>query len=484
MEMRSIAADLVVLVTFCMMARVFAIRNIPTNDCAAQRPNILLITTDQQRTDTIRAYGGNNNAVSPSLDRLASQGVLFADAVTAAPQCRPARQSWLTGVHTPFHGVIDKDEKYAENPLPAYPDLLKEVGYHTVHIGKCHFDPIPNTYDLRFPMDKWAPFSKPLKKEDLHDWEYLDTVLVNRTMKFLRKNPPTPWMIHLSLVSPHSPVTPPLEWAGLYDNVSLPKVNYRKSEELELPSQARETNQATRDKTYSGKNERKLDQARRAYYALTAYIDNQVGRLMEFLDEQKISDSALVIFTSDHGNNNGDHGLLGKGNFFDSSWKVPLIMRWPGHLPAGATRTHASGVDVTATITAIACVPEDRTAHMSGFNLIPFEGASSRQLENRSVGVGSFKQGYALLTDRFKFVYYPLQSEGLLFDRVRDPLEQNNLYAKEDFKDLSERLRQAVVKWLSSQQYTSDFRPGLATTHRGEVALQETVLDAARMYGA
>lgn len=431
----------------------FAVGHAVAGATAVKQPCILLLTTDQQRLDTMGCYG-STFAQSPNIDRLAQQGVRYKESYTASPVCTSARTSWLTGTQVPVHNTWGNgmNSRLELNPGNII-DPLKEAGYFTAAIGKTHYEPVPN-YDY---LDAHSG-NTDRRMPNTPAAEFLETYLVNQTMKLLDnqldKTIPgdQPWFIHLSFVSPHPPSNVPLEWQNMYRNVSLPKVHYGGLAEIAAyPRQLKglygdfKGSDFERAFPNGRANNTYIHEARREYYALANYVDHQIGRILDFLDRRGLADSTHVIFTSDHGTNLYDHGLLGKYNFFQESWKVPLILRGPG-LPKGVTQEFAAGVDVSATILAIA--QAKRPAGLNGFDLAGPLQQGRQSMRTHGV-VGALLEGYGVATCAWKFSYYLDDRQGQLFDRVNDPDEMVNLFDDPEHVAEKAQLLLALLQWRS-----------------------------------
>lgn len=436
-----------------------------------QRPNILLITSDQQRTDTLACYG-NPHAVSPHLDRLAEQGVVFDQAHTNCPVCMPARTSLLTGVHTPVHGCLENGFA-RRNDLPTYPDLLSAAGYTCVVAGKTHFGPIPDGFTIRHDTlgEKnstngiWPEHLKTLgydlvREHITHDnpippGHYADAFIADRAMAGIDQAATQggPWFCHCSLLSPHPPYDTPGEFASLFNDRPLPPVNYRLGETTNLPPQLRILLAHAGDNHYDDPLLRDvfhgqtldhdaLDRYRRLYYGMATYVDAQVGRLMAFLSERGWDRNTLVLFSSDHGHAGGDHGLHCKHSWYDCSWRVPLLMRWPGVLPAGQRDGFAMWTDLTATILAAAQVS---APFVQGFDLLTplAEGGASP----RRVAAACLLRSSALASTRWKYEFDHTTEHERLFDRLNDPKEQTDLAGAADHAPLCRQLRLVLLQW-------------------------------------
>jgi len=448
-----------------------------------KKPNILVIMTDTQRCDTLN-FMGNPHAVSPNLDRLAKEGVSFKQTHSSSPVCMPTRCSFLTGVHTPVHGCIENSFQRKEH-LTVLPDLLKEQGYTNIMVGKTHFGAIPESFDVQH-----ITYEKPLAVEDAytehlkrHGYDraahhrhptpipeeiYMEAYLVDNTIQEIERvvaEGQTPFFAICSMFSPHSPVDPPGRWASLYDTIPLPEINYVEGEETALPPTIQNLlgfiekgineedikligtaffNEAL-GRTFKKEQADAINKLRRLYYGLTAYCDAQAGRLIEYLDRSGLREETLVIFTSDHGQQYYDHGFNDKHNYYDASWRVPLIMSMPGTIPQGETRDFAIWNDLTTTILAVAGTSYQP---MQGFDL--FTPIVQGEESPRRCAVGTLFTTCALATKRWKIEYYFEDVTGRLFDRRNDFLERKDLFYNPDYKEVKNELLTALLTWRAS----------------------------------
>jgi len=422
------------------------------------RPNILLITTDTQRWDTL-ACMGSPHAISPNLDRLAREGVLFRNAHTSSPVCMPARCSLMTGTHAHVHGCIENGFGRFDH-LPMLPDLLKEKGYYNIMVGKTHFGPIPDSFDVSFCTkgeknseadDFYASFirskgysrqTKHFEKNPVPEDIFIDAFLVTTTIEEIHKasqTPDRPFFAFCSLLSPHGPIDPPGQWASLYNDVPLPEVNYQEGEISTHPPALRSLLGYPDRPDVNGED---LLRQRQLYYGLASYCDHQVGRLMKFLDDSGLREDTLVIFTSDHGQQYMDHGFNDKHNWYDETWRVPLIMSQPSCLPCGQSEDFAMLHDLTVSILAAAGTA---CPSMQGYDLYtPL--AASEQLPRCCASASLFRSA-ALATMRWKMEYYFEDGCGRLFDRIRDPEEQFDLWDEPALSSVRNRLLLALLGW-------------------------------------
>ncbi|MFW6026704.1 MAG: sulfatase [Candidatus Woesearchaeota archaeon] len=413
-----------------------------------EKPNILLITTDTQRCDTLKCMG-NEKAISPNIDKLADEGVLFEKAHTSSPVCGPTRASLITGVHTPIHGCIENGIKRRDD-MPVFTDLLKEQGYTNIMVGKTHFEPIPDSIDIL--------------KKDLSDPERIQETI--KQIKKVSQNK-DPFFAFCSINGPHTPLLVPDKWADLYKMEELPEINYRPGElEKHSPAMKRllgldgsieEFKSLSYAKDFplghlyeaqglkiNDFDLEEINKFRRKYYSFAAYCDHLIGKLLDFINQSGLRKNTLIIFSSDHGFQNFDHGFNDKHTFFDESWRVPLIISMPGTIPCGEKRDFAIWNDITATILGAANT-EGKT--VQGFDL--FTPLVHNEKNPRNCAVGTLFKSAALATNNWKLIYYFEEKEGRLFNTKEDPQEQNDLYYNNNFEDIRNRLIKALLTWRS-----------------------------------
>lgn len=432
------------------------------------RPNILLVTTDTQRTDTIAAMG-SPHAISPALDRLAAEGALFHEAYTVSPVCSPARTSLLFGVYPPIHGTIENGYGRYEH-LEPFTDRLAAVGYTNILVGKTHFGKTPDSFHIqhelkgkkadsphtdfyaerlrRHGLTKVSTYPNPLP-EELGE----PACVVDQTIESIEQATAAgsgPFFAWCSIISPHGPYDPPGRWGAAYDHASLPPLNYRVGEMAKFPEHLKRLEGFVGEHppgpafTENGEpNLAYIDAVRRIYYGLAAYCDDQIGRLIRYLDDSGLRGNTLVIFTSDHGTQLYDHGFDNKHNYYDASWRVPLIISLPGKIAPREETRFATWTDLTATI--LGAAGADGPS-VQGFDLYAqlTEGADRI---GRNCAVATLFKSCALVTRRWKLEYYFEEQTGRLFDRRRDPAEQCDLWADPDYEALRRDLALALLTW-------------------------------------
>ena len=454
-----------------------------------ERPNILLIMTDQQRWDALGA-AGNPVIQTPNLDRLAAEGVIFETAITPSAVCAPARAALMSGyapsrIHFTSNGDCLADQ---EDTLPS---LLGKAGYRTQALGKMHFPvkdggnakPWEATYgfqDLVLSEEtRWSRNSSALDDVAFDDYDrYLldlglwgwgtspeigyneikpiiaalpeeQTVtawLGRRTVEWLRDNQEAPFFLFTSFVKPHAPYDPPEEWSAMYDAQTVPPP-VRTDEELgrENPYYGEERRWREWD-LYSEKAEL---QSRAHYYANVSLIDKYVGRILDTLDELNQRDNTVIIFTSDHGDLLGDHWLWFKNVAYDGAARVPLLLAGPG-VPQGqrVSESVVCTMDIFATILDLAGMPAqpDRPSR----NLLDYlreeEPARSAYVVTEVGKVG--QRNRAIRTLNWLYMHWEDGGFEELYDLCQDPNQLHNVSRNPANAATKGRLRAMLTDWL------------------------------------
>jgi arylsulfatase A-like enzyme len=391
-----------------------------TESIIRQRPNILLLYTDQQRWDALGA-AGNPDIHTPHLDRLATEGTLFSHHFVQNPVCMPSRASFLSGQYPETIGISHMGVILPED-IQLLPHYLAPYGYRTANIGKLHALPHANR-DHREPhpsygFDQIEISDEPGPYEDAYRaWvrarapEHLDSISVGlppsavtwrrtmgvveevthpeerfpkrmipfpapaelthsafvaaRTRAFIDQQVGAPWLCIAGFYSPHSPWVVPQQFLDLYDpsSITLPSANARR------PFQPTAGN---RDSADAAGSDDELRSAIHGYYAMVSEVDHYVGQIIDHLAYRDLLDITMIVFTSDHGEWLGKYGRYGKGHPADDAVsRVPLLMRPPSS--AGATEplisTIVEAVDVLPTILETAMIPIPPT--LQGTSLWP-----------------------------------------------------------------------------------------------------------------
>ena len=339
------------------------------------KKNLLFITTDQQRFDSLRAYGFDK-AKTPNIDRLCSEGTVFENCYVTSPVCVASRATMMTGLYPSVTGTLG-NASWLEDYMPTWPQLASQAGYRTAGIGKMHFAPwdvlsgfqeriicedkrhyyIPDDHynflkndgkkricPVAFPMyDETcgAPFY-PYSKEF-----YPDMYIADQTVDWLSKNTggadDKPFAIWISFIGPHDPYDPPREYENLYDVADMPapipvsddisdKTSYNICNEIR-PGKDVSVFQCD----YMSATDDQKKYWRKNYMTNLSVIDEGIGKIFKYLDDNGLWETTTIVFTSDHGDALGDHGMVFKMYYYESMVHVPLIIKGAG-VPKGERR--------------------------------------------------------------------------------------------------------------------------------------------------
>jgi len=433
---------------------------------ANSRPNILLLFTDQQRADTIAALG-NPLIKTPVLDGLVREGTSFVRAYTPSPVCVAARHALITGMPPHRSGVVDNVEEAP--PARSLMQALTDSGYQTHGTGKMHFTGDPRrpwgfeTRDYSEELDERDDFRTHLERAgyghviDAHgfrsEYYYLPqpsqlpahlhhtTWVADRSIDFLqRRDRNRPFFLWSSFIKPHPPFETPNPWGRLYRSSEMPDPLDASEDGSPLGFWNRLQN---RYKYMDGGRNAHLARTQRAaYYGAISFIDHHVGRILAALGPER--DNTLIVFAADHGEMLGDFGCYGKRCMLDPAARIPLIVRYPRHFPAGQRcATPVSLLDLFPTFTAAAGAagpaPYDGAEDLARIAAAP----TSRRLvfsqfSQRSLGL------YMITDGEWKYIYSAADRREWLYHLASDPLERRNLAADRSGAGDLGRLRGAL----------------------------------------
>ncbi|MYF99516.1 sulfatase-like hydrolase/transferase [Candidatus Poribacteria bacterium] len=457
---------------------------------SVETPNILWICTDQQRYDTIGALG-NPYVSTPNIDSLVAEGVAFTHAYCQSPICTPSRASFLTGMYPSAVHVNGNGNDYFPNTFPLVTRTLADIGYDCGLIGKLHlasaFRRIEPRVDdgYRYWQYSHAPRDDWKEGHDYADWVrsngyvlgeltqnpegvpaelHQTTWCAEKTIEFIREERDGPWLASVNIYDPHPPFNPPQTYREQFNPADMPEPLFKESDleqqnrlsKIDFQSKVRTPDeldirnpilpQSPRNTTKPelvGKRDTKTLKA--AYYAMIKLIDDQLGRILEALDETGQRDNTVIIFTSDHGEMLGDHGLIQKGcRFYEGLVRVPLIFSWKGNFESGLiSDALVELVDKTPTLLELVGLTVPEGIH--GSSLLPILRGEADANHHREFvrceyydALDQRDHSYATMyrDKRYKLVVYHGHEEGELYDLVDDPDEFNNLWYATDKQDI------------------------------------------------
>lgn len=491
------------------------------------KPNVLLITTDQQRWDTL-SYFGCPGYKTPNLDKLARESVLFARSYTPSPICTPARVSMITGLYPTRHGAFSigmEPVPALENPTLAH--HMKDVGYQTAIIGKTHFvarhleekhvagfdiseeDILDKTRKVGNPSDAfWDSFDGPYlgfdfvrhcaahtcdRRPECHYRSWLNKKGVNvdklhhhedengepvsiengswakkpadtqtawiceETVNWIGKQGDQPWFCMMNLQDPHPPFVCPEPY---FSDVDMSDVELHALRDGEMqgkpPFYQRFVDGQywtdSDDKKFwdginvpaHGKDSPNIDKRTRvqAYIGMVNMLDDYLGKVFNVLEERGLKENTLIIFTSDHGEELGEHGMWGKGiSASDGNQRIPGIMSWPARqqCAGGENSTLFNLVDIAPTV--LEAAGAEIPVGTQGISLLnAFEGTCVRDwaLVDNQPTINFHQQ--TLVYDDYKIVCYRHDDYGELYNLKEDPHQYSNLFDDPDYAAVKTKL--------------------------------------------
>ena len=485
-----------------------------------KRPNILLITTDQQRFDGV---GCNNPGFlrTPHLDRIAESGVNFTRAYCPAAVCTPSRVSIMSGQHLSRHGSynVGVQPTCVDRFLSA---VLAREGYWTAHIGKGHWYPFQTRgspeemkrngdgygspyrnfagfdhAELAIGHSLWGTFghyeywlrdqgidpetvgSRALFEDDLNDtsdWDlpsrfHSGEWTVQRALQLLEKRDSgDPFFLHLGFEDPHHPHALPGDFRNRVDPDALPDPIPEGDRSSEPPHVELFRNDELQESRFRGRfdmggqgrtfwrryfsDSKRSTTTRSYYYSMIHLMDEQIGRLMGGLRRLELLENTLIVFTSDHGDMLGDHGIGQKGPLsFESVLRVPLFLSGAGFREGARCDVPVSLVDLYPTILGLAALEPD--SECDGENLV---GISNGNPSGRAGVRVEYKEEadrirYKTWIEKdWKLTLYPGEAFGELYHLGVDPTEQRNRFEDSDVRDVRLRMTQALLKDLERSE--------------------------------
>ena len=407
-------------------------------------PNVLVLFTDDQRFNTIAALG-NEEIVTPNMDRLVREGTAFTHAYTMGglhgALCAPSRAMLMTG--RPLFDLLENGDRIpAEHTM--MPELFGDAGYTTFGTGKWHNDRAafarafheadniffggmhwPNQGGHEAPhLNAFDPSGTYAKEDRRQVTGYSSMLYADAAIAFLRKPHENPFFAYVSFTSPHDPRTPPPPFDRWYhpDSVSLPP-NYMPEHPFDN-GELRVRDEMLREHP---RTEQIAREELATYYGMISEVDAQIGRILDVLDETGLRERTLIVLAGDNGLAVGSHGLLGKQNLYEHSMRVPLVFAGPG-VPAGATRdalvyTH----DVFPTVAGIAGLPLPATA--LGHSLAPVLQGAQASVRDAVFYVYRDLQRGLRTADDWKLIQYSVDGvrTDQLYNLREDPHETRNL---------------------------------------------------------
>lgn len=492
---------------------------------AIEKPNIIFIMSDDHAYQAISAYD-TTLIKTPNIDRIANEGMLFTNASVTNSICAPSRAVILTGKHSHINGKIDNLSKFDTTNV-TFPQLLQKAGYQTAMFGKLHFGNNPKGFDEFKILPGQGAYYNPkfiTQKGDTIVEGYVTDITTDLTLDWMKKrrDPKKPFMLMYLHKAPHRAWLPSKKYyteftqktfplpatlfdsyetrgtasktaeMGIFKHMSLTNDNKLTPETIKAlgikewsslgqsiggmnPEQ-----RASWDAIYDPINEDfkqryptmndslltvwKYQRYMQDYLGTIASVDDNVGRVLDYLEEEKLADNTIVIYTSDQGFYLGEHGWFDKRFMYNESFKTPLLIKWPNKMGAGITEDEmVQNLDFAQTFLEVAGVtaPED----MQGKSLVPLLTGKKEAWDREAVyyhyyeypSEHAVKRHYGIATKSYKIIhFYHDVNEWELYDRKKDPQETNNVIDDADYativSEMKQKLKDTRKKYKDSEK--------------------------------
>ena len=436
-----------------------------------QPPNIIFILSDDHSVGSISAYG-NSLLETPNIDKLADQGMRFNNCFAVVSICGPSRAAILSGKYGVHNGYMRNGDSFERNQQ-TFPKLLKQSGYQTAVIGKWHLGTQPAGFDYYSVIPYQGQFFDSKMKETGKEWQdgreggitqpgYLTEVITDKAIDWLKtRDKKKPFCLLVHHKAPHEPYDYPKRYKELLAQDTIPEpANF--NDTFEGKNDALENNECSSSKFENMKSHffqgqmpedvkkgtpefksKAYQIAMKGYHRLVAALDDNIGRLMDFVDDSSLDNNTIVVYTSDNGWFLGDHGLFNKMWMYEESLHVPLIVRYPGNVkPATVSDEFVSTLDFAPTFLDYAGIEKNKQ----------FQGKSIKPVLNNNTPddwksvhfyhyFGQFEvpAHYGIRTKYFKLIYFYEAEKGPkweLYDLKKDPTEMVNLIHNPKYQDV------------------------------------------------
>ncbi len=482
------------------------------------KPNILFIFSDDHAYQAISAYDSKINK-TPNIDRIAKEGIRFDRCCVTNSICGPARAVILTGKYSHLNGFRQNGDKF-DGTQQTFPKLLRKAGYQTAIVGKWHLNSDPIGFDHWFVLPGQGQYYNPdflTPDGRKRVTGYVTDVITDNGLDWLKngRDPDKPFMLMLQHKAPHRAWLPSPKHLNMYDNVEIPEPatllddydgragvlkenqmevgsHMRPGPDLKLFDESKSDSQpfkrffnrftekqktdwldAYRNETEAflkanpqGEERIRWQYQRyiKDYLRCIASVDDNVGRVLDYLDDAGLAENTVVIYSSDQGFYLGEHGWYDKRWIFEESLRAPLVVRWPGVTKPGTSCAKiVSNLDFAETFLDLAGqeIPDD----MQGASLVPIlKGSEPDNWRNEfyyhyyELGTHNVAAHYGLVTDQHKLIHYYKKVDRAngnkrvdidqwdLMDRKKDPLEMHSYIDDPAYQSIQTNLKQRLVE--------------------------------------
>ena len=442
-----------------------------------KRPNIVFMLSDDQGAWAM-GYAGNKHIITPNFNRLAAEGMAFSNSFCASPVCSPARATILTGKTPSQHGVQDwiRLGHYGEHAIDylkgfiTYPEILRENGYECALSGKWHLGDVYAVKN-RFPDHTYVHlkgaghyYNAPMVKNDelIYESKYVTDCIADDSIDYLNETVKTenPFYLSVHFTAPHNPRVDgehPKEILDLYEDCDFD----------DIPQGVIRPNAVYRY------NREDAKACLKGYYSAITAMDRAVGRIVAEVERLGMRDNTIIIFTSDNGFNCGHHGIWGKGNatmdlnMYETSIKVPLIISWPSVIkPGSKSEAMVSQYDYFPTLMELTGLENPyKEGETAGKSFAPILRGEEMEEHHALVVYDEYGPVRMSRTKEWKYIHRYETGKHELYNLLKDPGEDNNLYGMPDTEPVVEEMRNILFEFY--KKYSDPTNDGAVQPVRG-----------------
>jgi len=427
-----------------------------------RKPNIIYIMTDDHAAHATSCYGSRINK-TPNLDRIAREGMRFENCFVTNSLCAPSRAVCLTGKYSHVNGVMDngKTQRF-DGSQQTFPKSLQQAGYKTGIVGKWHLVSDPTGFDYWNILPGQGIYHDPVLIEMGQKRKhkgYVTDIITDLAIEFVKKHKDGPFCLLYHHKAPHRGWEPDAKHANLFADHDVPEPQTFRDDYRNRASSAEHADMRVAEMPdykkehkpgMSPEEIRQYNYQRfiKDYLRVLASVDDNVGRMIEFLDTEGLAEDTIVIYTSDNGFFLGDHGWFDKRFMYEESLRVPLLVRYPREIKPGTTCDRfVINADFAPTFLDLAgvAIPDD----MQGRSIRALLGGERPTNWRTSMyyhyyeypAAHRVRPHYGVRTDRHKLIHYPTTNEWELFDLQKDPHELRSAYTDPAHADVATRLK-------------------------------------------
>lgn len=491
-----------------------------------KRPNILFIMSDDHGYQAISAYGSKVNK-TPNIDRIAAGGMRFDRCFVTNSICGPSRAVILTGKYSHLNGFVRNGNRF-NGEQQHVAKLLQKAGYQTAVVGKWHLASTPTGFDYYHVLKGQGPYYNPpmlTPDGEVKHTGYTTDIITDEALKFLKekRDPSKPFYLMYQHKAPHRNWQPGPKYLDKYNDVTIPEPEtlyddysgrgapaksqamtierHLNEHDLKLSKQRSRftpAQSAAWDKAYGKKNaafkaaklegkaliQWKYQRYAKDYLRCIDSVDENVGRVLDYLEESGLDKNTIVIYTSDQGWYLGEHGWYDKRWMYEESFRTPCLIKWPGVTKPGS-KTTAMAMNLDFAQTFLEAAGAEIPGDMQGLSLVPVLKGETPQNWRDSVyyhyyeypGAHSVRKHYGVRTERYKLIHFyePDVNEWELFDLVNDPNELKSVYNAAGYAEVQKKMHAELDRLR--KQYQDDgsvVNFGAANARKVKIKLVET----------